>query len=101
MKNTATASGQIIRLIARDTRYGRRVEGTLERIDWSTGEVFETEFKAWGETAYDIEWHRLGGTVGLAGYRKAKGRDKGQFVARSVNELRQIDPRTVDVSAYL
>ena len=102
MKGYQAVSGKITHLVARDTRYGRRAEAMLERIDHSTGEVFEHNVLAWGEEAIALENEGLGNDVGVSGYwKKDADGNPSHLGVQMVSQMRHIDPRTVDVSKYL
>jgi hypothetical protein len=93
-----TLTGRLIHLVGRETRFGFRAAGVIERIDWSTGEVFEIPFKAWKETAFDLFDFGLGAHVGI---KCTKNPKTGEHVARKVSEVRFIDPAKIDLSRYL
>lgn len=102
MKNANTVAGKIIRLQAHDTRYGRRAQALIERVDFSTGEVFEVKVVGWQEEAIALEKQGLGKDVGITGYWKNDDQDRPvHFNAQAVSPLRIIDPATVDLSKYL
>lgn len=102
MKNHETLTGEIIKINGSDTRYGRRAEAVIQRIDQSTGEVFEYDVLAWKDQAIELEDVGLGEDVGVTGHWNKKTGDRAPvFNVKAVSEIRIIDPATVDVSAYL